>query len=273
MFALSRTRMESPHAIHRPSRMTASLAMWCFGLRMIHVGGFGHNRAEDEICPCKDPAAPESDTCYQPVCEKGYYKCCATCAMSTCVGHVNMAYSKRGIAECIPCPAGKFCTGCDVFQQCERYSPPTADKDDEPKISVSKVGSKEALDCVQCTDGSDANLERDRCIEMYTDVCSTKLINRCYNSCLAEDGTKNLTPCEKMKCLMYCAKAWSDECHGALARTCRTMTSPPPVKTDDPDDMIDLSGYLIDCDVNCDGASGLSLGVVLPAMMVAMLMY
>eukprot|EP00746_Dinoflagellata_sp_MGD_P165180 gnl/MRDRNA2_/MRDRNA2_94300_c0_seq1.p1 gnl/MRDRNA2_/MRDRNA2_94300_c0~~gnl/MRDRNA2_/MRDRNA2_94300_c0_seq1.p1 ORF type:complete len:274 (+),score=32.92 gnl/MRDRNA2_/MRDRNA2_94300_c0_seq1:48-869(+) len=273
MFALSRSRMQWPQTICRsPSCISTSLAICIFGLHWIQVGGFGHNRAEDEICPCKDPMAPESDTCYQPVCEPGYYRCCATCHMSTCVGHTAMVFSKRGIAECIPCPSGFFCKGCDIFEQCATYSPPTASRDDPPKLSVSKTGSKEALDCVQCSDAEDASLERDRCIEMYLDVCNQKMLKRCYNSCLAADGTKNLTPCEKMKCLMYCAKNWSDDCHGALSRTCRTMTSPPPVRDEDDDLEIDMSMYLIDCDVNCDYACGNSVTAILMVIMLAMLM-
>jgi hypothetical protein len=184
-----------------------------------------------------------------------------------------MYYSKRGIAECIPCPAGYYCKGCDVFEQCEKYSTPTMSKDDEPKLAVSKPGSKEVLDCVQCSDAEDASLEMDRCVEMYEDVCNSKMLKRCYNSCLAEDGTKNLSPCEKMKCLMYCAKSWSDDCHGALSRTCRTMTSPPPVKKDEDGFEIDLSEYLIDCDVKCDHACGNSLTALFAVFMSAMLMY
>jgi len=249
--------------------MIEALAICCFGLFVVHVCGFGHGRPEDEICPCKDPMAPDTDTCYQPVCEAGYYKCCATCHMSTCVGLTDMVMSKRGIAECIPCPAGFFCTGCDVYEQCEMYTPQTASTDDKKKLAVSKIGSKEKLDCIQCSDVEDASLERDRCIEMYTDVCNEKWLKRCYNSCLAEDGTKNLSPCEKMKCLMYCSKAWSDDCHGALSRTCRTMMSPPPKKEDSPDDLFDKDQYLIDCDVNCDGASQLSLTALFPVMMLA----
>jgi len=184
-----------------------------------------------------------------------------------------MVYSKRGILECIPCPAGFFCTGCDVYQQCKPYKPQNAKNDDEAKLAVSKPGSKEVLDCTQCADSEDANLDRDRCIEMYLDVCNKQLLKRCYNSCLAADGTKNLSPCEKMKCLMWCAKSWSDDCHDALSRTCRTMTSPPPVREDDDDDFeVDMSQYLINCDVNCDGASGLSLTALLSVVMAVMFM-
>jgi len=264
--------MQLPQMIRKPTHIAAHLMMWCFGLCIIRVGSFGHNSRADEECPCADPLEPSSGKCYTPVCAPGSYKCCASCQMSTCVGRFDMQYSTRGIAECIPCPAGYYCTGCDVYRKCKPYSPPTAKKDDEPKISVSKIGSKEELDCTQCSDAEDANLERDRCIEMYNDVCNAKLLKRCYNGCLASDGTKNLTPCEKMKCLMYCAKSWSDECHDALRRTCRSMTSPPPIK-DDPEFEIDLSQYLIDCDVNCDSAGGLSFVAILPAVMLAALMY
>lgn len=269
MFALS--SMQSPHMIHRQPRIFTPLVMWSFGFCLMHVSGFGHNRASDDVCQCKDPMSPNSGTCYQPVCEIGYYKCCANCHMSTCVGHTEMVYSRRGVAECIKCPPGFFCTGCDVFELCEKYTPATSKVDEEPKWSVSKPGSKEKLDCTQCSDAEDANLDRDRCIEMYTDVCNHKMLKRCYNSCLAADGTKNLSPCEKMKCLMYCAKDWSDDCHGALKRTCNTMMSPPPVKDDDFE--IDYSQYLIDCDVNCDGASPTSLTAILAIAMLVMLGY
>jgi hypothetical protein len=147
------------------------------------------------------------------------------------------------------------------------YTPATANNDDEKKYQISKPVATEVQDCQQCSDAEDASLDKDRCIEIYADVCNMKLLKRCYNTCLAEDGTKNLTPCEKMKCLMYCAKAWSDDCHGALSRTCRTMTSPPPIKPDSPDDLFDPNDYLIDCDVNCDSASGLSLATLLPVVM------
>jgi len=237
------------------------------------VGGFGHNRQEDEVCPCKDPMNPDGDTCYQPICPAGYYKCCATCSMSTCVGYVKMEYSKRGIAECIPCPAGFFCKGCDIFEQCPVYTPPPGPKGEpEPKLGVSKFGSKEVEDCITCSETEDANLEKDRCIELYYDVCNVKLVKRCYNSCLSSDGTKNLTPCEKVKCTMFCAKAWNDECVDALSRTCRTLTNPPPEKAGDPADLFDKSMYVYDCDVNCDGASSLSLTALLASLAVAMLL-
>jgi len=153
------------------------------------------------------------------------------------------------------------------------YTPENALKEDIKKHAVSRVGSKESQDCVQCSDAEDASLEKDRCWEMYTDVCNEKLVKRCYNSCLAPDGTKNLTPCQKMKCLMYCAKAWSDDCAGALSRTCRTMTSPPPVRpeNEDDDDTEIKDEYLIDCDVNCDSANGLALTVLLPVIIAEML--
>jgi hypothetical protein len=80
------------------------------------------------VCPCVDSRdticsrykSTLSDTCYQPLCAAGYYRCGATDGVSVCNSHgnSNFALSTRGVRECIKCPAGYYCNGCDLPVLC-----------------------------------------------------------------------------------------------------------------------------------------------------------
>jgi len=69
----------------------------------------------DNSCKCRHPI--RKDACYEPVCPEGYFKCCATCELSTCASQ-GALYSYRGVRECVQCLPGDFCDGCDSFQSC-----------------------------------------------------------------------------------------------------------------------------------------------------------
>jgi hypothetical protein len=167
-----------------------------------------------------------------------------------------MVYSKRGILECIPCPPGYICGGCDVFEKCPTYTVKKGDEEIQ-RAMISKPMSKNAKDdCTSCSDGYEPVLDGDACTEEYTDVCNEKLLRRCYNGCRGADGTKNLSPCEKMKCLMFCAKqqTWMKSCVLVLGKgRCKYLTNPPPLEGDVPAN-IKNEAWLGDCDVDCSGA-------------------
>jgi hypothetical protein len=96
-------------------------------------------------CPCN----PLRDSyckymkaeCYQPVCPVGTYLCCATCLFSTCSRIDNLSESTRGFRECISCPPGHFCPGCDIPVKC-------------PETSVNpNAGMSSADACTPCQSG------------------------------------------------------------------------------------------------------------------------
>lgn len=90
----------------------------------------------------------------------------------------------------------------------------------------------------------------------YTDVCSVDVVSRCIRSCKAEDASrgKQLTPCERMKCTMYCAKQWSPECLGAVKEYCLFSTT-LATNLQDGIEAEEGAGAIADCDVDCNAAS------------------
>lgn len=195
---------------------------------------------------CENPLTGKND--YEPVCPPGYFKCCATCKGAMCFSREGLHLSWRGVKECIRCYPGDYCSGCDVYEKC---SPSDVPGRQGPKISAE--GSSRRQDCEICPAGLEADLSRKRCVRPWTDVCNEKFVNRCVRNCYAEDPKriKKLTFCESMKCQMFCAKRWSDECAKAFGKECKFLKEGPSAydTSSSPDDWLHLG-----CDVNCDGA-------------------
>jgi len=195
-------------------------------------------------CQCQDPVT--GNGCYEPVCPPGYFRCCASCGTSTCFGTQPMQLSWRGIRECIPCEPGDFCSGCDTFRKCP---PNTVPGRQGPRISRAKA--TRMVDCEGCPVGQEASLSRDICVDKYTHVCNEDVVQRCIRNCEAEDAERGklLTRCELMKCTMYCAKSWSEECARTMGSHCRSLTGSP-------DAISILDGNvepLVGCNVDCNG--------------------
>merc|ERR1719240_1750078 len=106
-------------------------------------------------------------------------------------------------------------------------------------------GAEAAYDCVHCITGVFGKyagnkpkypfLDYSVCVDDYSEVCNERFLRRCVNSCGSELGaTYELTQCEKMKCLMYCAKAWSPQCVAAFKERCERLTNPPVRRGDRP---------------------------------------
>lgn len=176
-----------------------------------------------------------------------------------------MHLSWRGVRECIPCQPGDFCDGCDTFASC----PPNTNGGREG-ARISPVGATRIADCESCPQGTEASLDRTTCTDKYSDKCSEKFVQRCVRFCEAEDlSRKTLTQCETLKCTMYCAKRWSDECAQALGQYCRSLT--------EVDDSLQLGDVgpstvtMLDCDVDCDGATrGGTIGLAAVFMFVVL---
>lgn len=107
------------------------------------------------ICPCREIRDSYcrymTGRCYQPICPIGTYLCCAFCAFSTCTSSNEMAQSTRGRRECIPCPPGHFCDGCDIPMRCP------------PETINPFVGMSREEDCVRCELGFSPNSEATQC--------------------------------------------------------------------------------------------------------------
>jgi hypothetical protein len=106
-------------------------------------------------CPCIEMRDSycryRSGSCYQPICPVGTYLCCVFCRFSTCAMQTDMAESVRGIRECIVCPPGHFCDGCDVPTSC-------------PDSTVNpNAGMSRRSDCVKCPLGLIPNVARTTC--------------------------------------------------------------------------------------------------------------
>uniref|UniRef100_A0A7S4Q445 TNFR-Cys domain-containing protein n=1 Tax=Alexandrium monilatum TaxID=311494 RepID=A0A7S4Q445_9DINO len=213
--------------------------------------------ASDDRCPCQDPMS--NGTCYEPACPPGYFRCCVNCTQSTCFGTVRMELSYRGVPECIQCAPGDYCDGCDNFQKC-----PDNDTPERKGEKISPPGSTRFNDCESCPPDKEAGFDRSVCMFKYSDVCSKDYVRRCMNNCWAVDPMmgKNMTPCEEMKCMMYCSRQWSTDCGAAVALHCRYMVSgqdgvvsllpnaPPP------------QAALLGCDVDCNDAPRATLPVL-----------
>jgi len=196
---------------------------------------------------CPDPVTEKPG--YEPVCPVGYFRCCATCSGATCYSEKGLQMSWRGIRECIRCYPGDYCAGCDTYQRCRPSEVPGRIG---PKISP--IGSVRAQDCEICPAGFEADLDRQRCVKRWKDVCNEKYVGRCYRNCRAEDPRrmKNLNFCEKMKCQLYCAQQWSSACTKAFAHECEYRKLGPS----EYDLFSESEEWLTDCDVDCNAALG-----------------
>merc|ERR1719429_386879 len=90
------------------------------------------------------------------------------------------------------------------------------------------MGASGISQCESCPDGLEASFDRSACMPKYSSVCNVLVVSRCIRQCKAEDPIrgKQLTPCEKMKCTMYCSKRWSDECGKKVSEYCIFSTTP-----------------------------------------------
>ena len=107
------------------------------------------------VCPC-DPRRDSycryrSGKCYQPICPIGTYLCCVFCRYSTCVRSSDLAESTRGVRECIICPPGHYCSGCDVPTRCPINTI-------NPHVGLSKLS-----DCQPCQLGFSATRDATQC--------------------------------------------------------------------------------------------------------------
>ena len=121
------------------------------------------NLNEECTCPCvpdRDGLCQyRSGLCYEPVCPPGTYLCCASCRFSACARNSERTISTRGIRECIMCPPGHFCSGCDLPQSC-------------PDGTMSPNSSnKVASDCRPCTGELAVSFDRTSCCD--SDSCGT----------------------------------------------------------------------------------------------------
>jgi len=199
-------------------------------------------------CPCEDPRG--TGECYLPVCPPGYFKCCASCKEAPCFGTEKMYLSWRGLPECIECAPGDYCDGCDTFKRCPDSTQPNRAG---PRISQAK--SISLGDCESCPTGLEGSFDRSVCMAKYTDVCNKEVVSRCIRSCKAEDPSrgKHLTPCERMKCTMYCSKQWGEDCATAVKDYCVFSTT----LVTDLEGGIEAEegqGAIVGCDVDCNAA-------------------
>lgn len=192
---------------------------------------------------------------YEPVCAEGYFRCCATCEEAPCYNMAQMEISWRGHPECILCEPGDFCSGCDTFQKC-----PESTRSGREGPRVSQPGAKEMAMCEACAPGTEASLDLSQCIPRYSDRCDKKFVLRCMRSCESPDITrrKELDPCEKMECMMYCAKQWSEDCASALGGHCRYITEHTPQESNTLANLDEGIQFLPHCNVNCNGAPRLA---------------
>ncbi|CAJ1350153.1 unnamed protein product [Effrenium voratum] len=228
-------------------------ACWLLALRLGagQVVPAAPRPTDSQPCPCPDPIYGE-DICYEPVCPPGYFRCCATCYEAPCYGlKKDLELSWRGIYECILCEPGDYCDGCDTFKKCPDNTQPTREG-----ARVSRAGSTRIADCESCAAGMEASFRRDRCVEDYSHVCNEEFVQRCIRSCKAEEPSrgKKLTPCEQIKCEMFCAKLWSDDCAVVVGRICRDLTTAKDsgvIGVEGSDTQADV----LECDVDCDFAT------------------
>lgn len=108
------------------------------------------------LCPCnseRDGLCQYTGDCYQPICPSGTYLCCASCTYSACVRNAELAVSSRGVRECVPCPPGHFCDGCDLPRLC-------------PDGTMSpNWGNMVMLDCIPCKGEQRVSSDRTFCCD------------------------------------------------------------------------------------------------------------
>jgi len=220
---------------------------------------------ESEACECQIPGTPlqdpdlppDPDLCYDPLCPAGYYLCCYQCEMANCA-HNNdeMILSRRGRKECIPCAPGDICQGCDLYEEC-----PT-DPDEQGKLLISKKGSKSIKDCEQCVGDYQASYDRATCEPNFRDACNQPFMKKCMSGCFPM-----YTECDRMKCMVTCAKEWSPKCLEKFEQICNYFLKPPiwqlskplddenaSVFFEDTSSSTTTSNILVDCDVDCSKA-------------------
>lgn len=202
----------------------------------------------EDLCTCDDPTGRGS-TCYEPVCPPGYFKCCVTCKEAPCFGSTKLAISWRGIPECIECYPGDFCPGCDTFIRCPNNTRPGREG---PRVSA--AGASRVQDCDTCSVGTEASFDGGYCMEKYSDDCSKEFVQRCINFCESTNPLmgKQLTPCEELKCMMYCSKSWSDACAARVGLYCRKKTANQTFMAGE--GLEDAFIRYPDCDVDCNSA-------------------
>merc|ERR1719188_884873 len=92
----------------------------------------------------------------------------------------------------------------------------------------------------------------------YTDKCNVDVVSRCIRNCKSADPSKGkrLDACERMKCTMYCAKAWSESCRSAVSEYCLFSTT---LATNLPEgiEAEEGQGAIACCDVDCSAAFSL----------------
>lgn len=214
-------------------------------------------------CSCEHPQKGQG-VCYEPVCPAGYYKCCSTCAASRCFGRVDLMLSWRGVPECLRCAAGDYCEGCDTYQNC-----PVSTQEGREGPRVCKAGTARLADCETCPKESEASIDNSMCVKTYTDKCDKAWLKRCIRGCESPDITrrKKLTECEMMKCTMYCAKSWSDECAEAVSHYCLEKTG-QHVESNPLGMSEEKTNFIEDCDVKCSSSPtghSLALTLIVPA--------
>lgn len=202
---------------------------------------------------CKDPITGKEG--YEPFCPPGYFRCCATCKGAVCYSEEGLHRSWRGIKECIRCAPGDFCAGCDTYERCRLSE---VKGREGPKIAP--AGSTRGQDCEICPTGYEADLKRERCVKKWSDECNTKYVARCTRNCYAEDPKrmKNLNFCERMKCEMFCANLWSSSCAARFKLECEYRKNGP----NDYDLYSPDEEWLMDCDVDCNGAQYIRLSTL-----------
>ena len=114
-----------------------------------------------------------SGSCYQPICPVGTYLCCGTCRFSTCLPNPSLALSTRGVygnidlsnrptissRECIACPSGHFCGGCDIPTRCSGNTI-------NPHVGMWSLSA-----CTKCGNGYVASADATRCC-LSGNLCS-----------------------------------------------------------------------------------------------------
>ena len=102
-------------------------------------------RSRDSLCQYLD------SNCYHPICPPGTFLCCVGCRFSICILNAALKLSDRGVRECIVCPVGFYCDGCDVPKSC-------------PEGTVSSTqGNTGVSDCKPCGPGLVSSSDRTRC--------------------------------------------------------------------------------------------------------------
>ncbi len=112
----------------------------------------------DGDCSLKAP-----NFCYAPLCPVGTYLCCATCRVATCAFKLNMYKSTRGRHECLKCPPGSYCNGCDLPLPC-------------PEGTANwRYGMSEASHCLPCPGGGySSTADGAQCCNTDTGQCTIK---------------------------------------------------------------------------------------------------